>query len=609
MNIKNTAAAVFSLAGAVMIAGCASIQARIDDEMACGNGPKAEEAAARLTDEAALTKVITTGMNDKARAAAIKKSNDLQTLAKLVCAGDESSDIRMTSFQRLVELGVIDSFITGDSNFAAIILTGGGTCSGAGRQRGGAGRGMSSSGKGMQFPVEYRLKAIAPVVNAGWPATENLKSVVFDDTAPIEVRTAAIQNMTRLDPSDFKVLMKRAGDSDNSRREANEMLVKAYIGGGDLKNKSVSDAICDVSLPLSSRQLAFSSIKIRNKEDVTFVRFLIIEIIGGLDGQFAKYVIANAPQEALAESLCVNGNMWNDNPYLNEALDRIANDDLLAKIAAQNSHYENVSLGVARRVKNIEDPAKKLIVDIAEAKNNPDAQKKAAAICRVYAADPKEAYGIIRSDNEIIISISDKKVVLGLLELSRGKDKDWPQDDKVRKNLMKAVYAIYENHVNGLSKENLEEYAAKAKVRAKSLAAGGKTCVIGNYYAGMPISDFIVLNKVQDIKATAQHWRQEAQSEEFAVDAFSLDTKNLYKATGLEKSELRFGLPDKLGIAKFDVETTEIKYERNYFAEAMDIYDAGKIKGGDLYFKSENQAKSVMVILWDKTGIVEISAL
>ena len=174
---------------------------------------------------------------------------------------------------------------------------------------------------------------------------------------------------------------------------------------------------------------------------------------------------------------------------------------------------------------------------------------------------------------------------------------------------MKAVYAIYEKHVNGLSKENQEEHAAKARERAKSLAAGGKTCVIGNYYAGMPIDDFIVLNKVQDIKATAQHWRQVAQSEEFAVDAFALDTKNLYKATGLEKSELRFELPGKLGIAKFDVETTDVKYERNYFAEAFDVYDAGKITGGDLYFKSENQAKGVRVILWDKTGIVEISAL
>ena len=608
MNIKNTVVAVFSLAGAIMLAGCASIQAVVDGEIACGNGPKAEEAAARLTDEAALTKVITTGMNDKARAAAIKKSNDVQTLARLTCSADESSDIRMTSFQRLIELGVVDSFISGDPNFAAVILTGGGSSSGAGRRRGGAGQGMSSSGQAMQFPVEYRLKAVAPIVNAGWPANENLKSVALDDSAPIEVRTAAIQNMGCLDSRDFKELMKRAGDSGNSRREANEQLVTAYIGGGDLENRGVSEAICDLSLPLSSRQLAFSSIKIRNDEDITFIRFLVIEIISSEDNIFAKYVIANAPQEALAESMWVNANMWHDNPYLNKALDRIANDDLLVKIA-QESSYGNVSLGAARRIKNLEDPAKKLIVDIAEAKNNPDAQGKAAAFCRVYAANPKEAYNIARNDDKLIISISDKKVVLGLLELSREKGKDWPQDDKVRKQLMKAVYAIYEKHVNGLSKENQEEHAAKARERAKSLAAGGKTCVIGNYYAGMPIDDFIVLNKVQDIKATAQHWRQVAQSEEFAVDAFALDTKNLYKATGLEKSELRFELPGKLGIAKFDVETTDVKYERNYLAEAFDVYDAGKITGGDLYFKSENQAKGVRVILWDKTGIVEISAL
>lgn len=608
MKLKNIVVTSLSIAGTVMVTGCANIQAVIDRQTACGAGPKAEEAAARLTDEDALVKVISTGQNEKARIAAIKKTNTMQVIAQLICSGDESVDIRSAAFQRLVELGAVNSYIAEDPNFAAIILTGGGYSRGVSRQRGGAGTGVSSSGQGMQFPVEYRLKAIMPVKNAEWPVSDNLKTVALDASAPIEVRTAAIQNADDLSEV-FKELMERAGDDDNPAREADEQLVKAFLEGGDLGNENVGAIISDTSLPLSLRQLAFSSMKIKSDKDVTAIRFIINEIIAGDDEQFKKYVLANAPQEALVESLCVNGEIWDCNAFLDEGLNKIADDDLFAKIATRNKHRANIALGAARRIKDLDDPAKKLIVDIAHAVNNPDDHERAAAICRVFAIDPKEAYNVIRYDNNIITSISDKKVVLGLIEMSREKDKDWPQDDKVRKQLMKAIYAIYENYVNGLSKEKAEELMAQAQERAQALAMGGKTCVIGNYYAGMPIVDFILLNKFQDVKATAQLWRQEGQSEDFAVDAFALDTKNLYKATGLEKSELRFGLPDKLGIAEFDVDTTDIKYERNYFAEAMDIYDAGKVTGGDLYFKSENQAKNVMVILWDKTGILEISAL
>ena len=635
MKVKNVAVVTLALTGTMMMTGCASIQAGIDRETACGNGPKAEEAVSRLTDEVTLKKVITTGGSDKARIAAIKKSNDVKTFVQLTCSGDESIDVRSAAFQRLVELGVVDNYISRDPNFAAIVLTGGGYNKGASRhkgtsrhkdssrQRGGADSGVSLFGQAMQFPAEYRLKAIATVKNAGGPVSKNLTAVALDDSAPIEVRTAAIQNV-RLNQTEFKDLMRRAGNNTNPARVTNEQLIKAYLATGDLKNKSVKEVICDGSYPLSSRKLAFSSIEIKCKEDQTFIRFLISEIIGSdvleheLENkpnsdvvQFAKYVIAKAPQEALAESLHIDTYAWKKSPFLDEALGKITNEDLLVEIAQSSSR--RIALGAARRIKS-PDPTKRLIADVEEAKHNPHATERAAAICRVYAASPNEAYHIachyIAEDvNDTIIAISDKKVVVGLLELSRDKNRNMPSDDKVRQQLMKAVYTIYKNYVDGLSRENAEELAARAQERAKSLARGGKTFVIGNYYARMPLADFIVLNKFQDVKATALLWEQKAQSEEFSVVSFTLDTKSLYKATGLAKSQLRFGLPRKLGIAEFDVETTEVKYERNYLAEAMDIYGAGKVTGGEIYFKSENQGKGVTLILWGKSGRLEISAI
>ena len=621
MKLKNVVVVTLALTGTMMMTGCESIQTVIDRETACGNGPNAEEAASRLTDEVALKKVITTGLNAKARIAAIKKSNDVKTFAQLTCSGDEPIDVRLAAFQRLVELGVVDNYISSDPNFAAIVLTGSGYSRGASRQRGGNGA-AASSGQAMQFPVEYRLKAIAPV-KAEWTVSKCLKTVALDDSAPVEVRTAAVQNVD-FDENEFKDLLRRAGDNTNPARETNEQLIKAYLATGDLKNKSVKEEICDGSNPLSSRKLAFSSIGIKCKDDQTFIRFLISEIIGSdvLEHelknnpnsdivQFAKYVIAKAPQEALAESLHIDAYAWKNSPFLDEALGKITNEDLLAEIA--RSSCSRIALGAARRIK-APDPKKRLIVDMEEAKHNPHATERAAAICRVYAASPKEAYHIachyIAEDvNDTIIAISDKKVVVGLLELSRDKNRNMPSDDKVRQQLMKAVYVIYKNYVNGLSGEKTEELAAQAQERAKLLANGGKTLVIGNYYARMPLEDFIVLKKVQDVKATALRWEQNAQSEDFYVVSFALDTKSLYKATGLEKSQLRFGLPRKFGIAEFDIETTKLKYERNYLAEAMDIYGAGKMTGGEVYFKSENQSKSATVVLWDKTGILEISAL
>ncbi len=616
MNLKTAIAAVCTLSGTIMITGCASIQAVIDRETACGNDPKAEAAAARLTDEIDLKKVITTGQNNKARIVAIKKSNDVQTFAQLTCSGDESVDVRSAAFQRLVELGVVDNYISSDPNFAAIVLTGGGYSREESMQRDGYAVATSSSGQAMQFPIEYRLKAIAPV-KAEWTVSRNLKTVALDDSAPIEVRTAAAQNVD-FDGNEFKVLLRRAGDDNNPARAANEQLVKAYLATVDLRNNhSVEDAMCDGSVPLSSRKMAFSSIKIKKNEDKEFVRFFISKTVGdyvlGQDlkknpnshiVQFAKYVIANAPQEALASSL--GDSVWKGSPLLDEALDKITSEDLLAGIAKESN--ARIALGAARRMKD-PDPAKRLIADIAEAKHNSDATERGAAICRVYAASPREAYSIVRFDNDIIISIPDKKVVLGLLEVSKRKGMDWPMDDKARAQLMKAIYVVSQKQMNGLPKEKIGELAAQAQARAKSLASGGKTLVIGNYYARMPLTDFIVLNKVQDVKATALLWEQKAQSEEFSVVSFALDTKSLYKATGLEKSQLRFGLPRKLGIAEFEVETTDVKYERNYLAEAMNIYGAGKVTGGDLYFKSESQAKGVTVTLWDKTGCLKISAI
>ena len=126
----------------------------------------------------------------------------------------------------------------------------------------------------------------------------------------------------------------------------------------------------------------------------------------------------------------------------------------------------------------------------------------------------------------------------------------------------------------------------------------------------MPLEDFVILNKTQDVKAAAIDWNIDNEGKMFVIKEMAFDTKNLYKATGLEKSELRFGIPKKLGIAEFEVEVTEVKYNRNHFAEAMlESYDFNTVTGGEIYYKSENQAKGVSVIMMEKSGRLFISNL
>ena len=230
------------------------------------------------------------------------------------------------------------------------------------------------------------------------------------------------------------------------------------------------------------------------------------------------------------------------------------------------------------------------------------------ALLRVYAVDPKGAYSIVCfHGGKIVNAITDKDVLMGLFKLNQD-DKGSLADD-VARHLKDGIYKVYEQQIVGLSKDRLDEIVALTQNHANMLAKGGKACVIGNYYVGMPLQSFIALNKVQDVKAKALDWKLNAAGKRFVVDGMSFDSRSLFKATGLEKSQVRFDLPRKLGIAAFEIEMTEVKHNRNYFAEAMGSYDFNTVSGGDIYYQSENQAKGVVITVWEKSGRLVMYAL
>lgn len=594
--------------------GCESIRAIIDYETACGNGPNAEEAAARLTDEADLRRVIVNGQNEKARIAAMKKSPDEQLFKRFVCSAEASPDMRLMAFQRLVELGAADRLVTEDSDFADVVLTG--RVSDKIRSRYGvptSTRGAVSSDDipPLGFPVAYRLKVIAAEKDRS--SRESLTAVVLDDTAPIEVRLAAIRKV-ELSQDGFVKLLKRAGDNGNSMRAEYDQLIKAYLDAGNVRSTDVANAVCGKygmgSVPLSVRERLFSWLK-----DEEAIQQILSDIAWDIqdaltkapeleDVKFAKYLFMHAKQESLAKFVQRHKHNSQIEAFLVEAVNNISDDTLLEKIA-ESSSIGDVILAAARRIKG---PSGKFLQDKAEARYELDVRKCVDALLRVYAADPQKAYSIVCFHNgKTVNAITDKEVLTGLFRLNQG-DKG-SSADEVARHLKDGIYKVYAQQIDGLSKDRLDEIVALTQNHAKLLAKGGKACVIGNYYVGMPLQSFIALNKVQDVKAKALDWKLDANGKRFVVDGMSFDSRNLFKATGLEKSQIRFDLPRKLGIAAFEIEMTDVKYNRNYFAEAMGSYDFNTVSGGDVYYQSENQAKGVAITVWEKSGRLVMYAL
>lgn len=587
--------------------GCESIRAIIDYETACGNGPNAEEAAARLTDEADLRRVIVNGQNEKARIAAMKKSTDEQLFKLFVCSAEASPDMRLMAFQRLVELGAADRLVAEDSDFADVVLTGRG--SDKIRFRYGVStstQGSVSSGNvpSLGFPVAYRLKVIAAEKDRS--SRESLTAVVLDDAAPIEVRLAAIRK-AELSRDGFVELLKRAGDDGNPMRAEYDQLIKAYLDAGNVRSTDVADAVCGKygmeSVPLPVRKRAFSWLK--DEEVIQEVLAAAARKSQEPDAvKFAKYLITHTRQETLANFIQAKRHEWDFKSFLVEAVNNISDDTLLEKIA-ESSSIGDVVLAAARRIKG---PSGKILLDKAEARHESDVRKCVDALLRVYAVDPKEAYSIVCFHNGRTVSaITDKDVLTGLFKLNQ--DDEGSVADEVAQHLKDGIYRVYAQQIDGLSKDRLNEIVTLTQNHAKLLAKGGKACVIGNYYIGMPLQSFIVLNKVQDVKAKALDWKLDANGKRFVVDGMSFDSRNLFKATGLEKSQIRFDLPRKLGIAAFEIEMTEVKYNRNYFAEAMGSYDFNTVSGGDVYYQSENQAKGVAITVWEKSGRLVMYAL
>ena len=139
--------------------------------------------------------------------------------------------------------------------------------------------------------------------------------------------------------------------------------------------------------------------------------------------------------------------------------------------------------------------------------------------------------------------------------------------------------------------------------------------------AGADKAERITVNSVmlkiitEGIKAMPLDWEIDSEGKHVVVNKFAFDSKNLYKATGLEKSEVVLRLPRKLSVASFQGGVTKLEIERNeslqqQISEAFGDYsDSYNVSGGKLYYRSENQAKGVVLLFWHESGQLIVETL
>lgn len=612
MKLKQIVFAATAL-GLAAFTGCTLINQNI----AMGDGAGAEEAVARLDNQEALESVSLYSQNLNARVKAVGKINNLDRLTSFIKDEDKPTELRLAAFQRIVALGKAEAVLregsSRDDDFRhdshlneAIVF----------------GKTWGQKKPPIAFPDEWRIKAMhwdSFVFRLSHDANAEF---LCNQSISMNVRKESL-GMIELDDKGYAKLLEEAVKPG---REDCAELIRTYQ-----PNSSFMCVMRDAKVPDSAKMLAFSAIK----DEEVLIKALQEALWGAEDNPanatFFKWAVANAKNnKALGELVCNPGTFKKKvAAYLEQTVHHIDDDEALLHIIDNHdikseSKLASIALTAVSRLK---DPEKRKTVGrIVAARNSLDMQTRVNAIVDVYAADPKSACEIVETwfttehyegnlkGADITGKIRDMKTLLALIDACQKGDIRACRKEVLR-GLKKGLLNTIDERVSAMPKEKFDRLVSGMIDTAKKLDSEGKTCVIGNYYVGMPLAGFIALNKTQKIKAVPMDWKLNAEINRIVISEFALDAKNLYEATGVEKSQVMFSLPHKLGIPPFKLDATKIKVERNYsfgaqMLESMGDYsNSYNVSGGNVFYKCECQAKHVTVTYWDKSGILDVEEL
>ena len=610
----NILAAIVSCA--VLLSGCALM----DASTAMGEGKEAEEAVLRLDDQRAIEEVSLHGKNIKARVAAIGKLNDVSRLGWFIRYDDQPAEVSIAAFQRIVALDKAEEVLREDSSLREIVVMG-----------------KEKRKERLSFPEEWRIKAMQINDNCFGNDDANI-DFLLDQSIPMSVRKAAIGKI-RLDEKGLVRLLNAAVDVSNPSHNDYRVLAEGFCAskechGGDIDILGNRQGGTGVSL--GARQLLFSFPRKEKKRHDALQNILWGAMDDEEEGKkdsenmkFFKWAIANTKDaKVLGAFIREPGTLPGKIPqYLEEAAKYLDDDDIIVDILTNDESLKKkskLSRVAMMLVSKIKDPQKKTSIGATiMASNAPDTKTRAEAMVAIYSTDPKRAYEIVKNwfstehyegnfaGDEIVDAVRDVNTLLGLTQMCQKDPANLSpgfRQESIR-SLKKSVLNRQTELVDSLSKEKLEKLVTALTARSKKLSQEGSACVVGGYYVGMPLMGLIALNKAQGIQARPIDWKLDQEGKRLVVTVFSFDVKNLYKAIGLERTEIVAQLPEKLGVPRFMVNATAVKLERNFIAEAFGDYSGTKITGGDLYLYTESQAKGVRLTFWEESGVLVVSSL
>ena len=541
MKLKQIVFAITAL-GLAAFTGCTLINQNI----AMGDGADAEEAVARLDNQEALENVSLYSQNLNARVKAVGKINNLDRLTSFIKDEDKPTELRLAAFQRIVALGKAevvlregssrDDDFRHDSYLNKTIVFG-----------------------TIAFPDEWRIKAMHWDSSIFRDSHDDNAEFLCNQSISMNVRKESLGTI-QLDDKGYAKLLEEAVKPG---RDDCAELIRRY----QPERNHMLSFMCvmrDAKVPDRAKMLAFSAIK----DEEVLVEALKEALWGAEDNSanatFFKWAVANAKNnKALGELVCNPGTFKKEvAAYLEETVRHIDDDEVLLRIIDNHdikseSKLASIALTAVSRLK---DPEKRKTVGrIVAARNSLDMQTRVNAIVDVYAADPKSACKIVETwfttehyegnlkGADITGKIRDMKTLLALIDACQKGDIRACRNEVLR-GLKKGLLNTMDERVSAMPKEKFDRLVSGMIDTAKKLDSEGKTCVIGNYYVGMPLAGFIALNKTPKVKAVPMDWKLNAEINRIVISEFSLDAKNLYEATGVEKSQVMFSLPRKLGI-------------------------------------------------------------
>lgn len=642
----NTRILAIGILGA-MLSGCALVSLN----KAMSDSPDAAAAVGQIESGAFLEQIAREAPREDARIAAASKMNGEWPLCCIVMDRQQAKGVRLAAFERLVKLGKAETLLGKRSDLADTIVQAQSATEDAEEEEdtvedliGPRGRSTSGprgaatakkAGKTWAFPEEWRVKA----VNTGNCSGIYLEKILLDETESMSMRIAVAQaEYFNLNDENIRQLTTGAA-KDDGRKALVEALFASGKGGkkdrGSLSYNTLSEFLLrDKTLPFEDCQYVFSLLS-KDKDANKLAKTLGYVVYRAEDAKkdsdaerFAMWAIANVGNsETLFKLVEDNGSKKKAAKYLVEAvkhMDDASLEKLLVEKYVKGSSFRRTPEVPYAAVSQIKDQAKKAaIVDRVIAMSAPEAAVRAKALSKVCASNPKDAYGIVWNwffDTDYfetgvkgdvnVRELTDRQALAALLKQAMADRRNLARTEIVP-SIKRAVFASAQRQFDALPADKREALVASVKARAGKLNGEGKTLVVGNYYVGMPLVGLFALEKTQDVKAVAKDWQFDSEGKNVIVTSIRFDSKNVYRATGIEKSECVISLPSKLGIAAFEMKATKIRRNTslsNQIAEYTGDY-SNSYTGGDVYWESENQNKEVLVTFWNDSGTMDIEEL